>query len=379
MNESDSLSKQTESGSVADPDDVTPKSKIALTMGDVSGVGPEVTAASFLSPELHELTQLVVVGEPNYLRRALNRFEEPCQVIQCSSMDEAIQFSDTNRDSHSIACWNPTSVDLSMIQPGQLHGNCGKAAYDWLVAATAAARNSIVDAIVTAPLNKAALHLAGLHYPGHTEILAEQCGVDQFAMMLYLPPGELVKSPCGLGVAHVTLHTSIASVPDLLTTESILDKILLIDEFLAQIGCQSRRIGVCALNPHAGETGLFGDEESRIIAPAVARAEHQSVNVTGPLPADTLLQRAVRGEFDGIVAMYHDQGHIALKLIGFQSAVNITLGLPIVRTSPSHGTAFDIAWQGIVDPTGMQQAIRIAAQLAKSKQRVSFSHESQGE
>ena len=235
------------------------------------------------------------------------------------------------------------------------------------MASTRAALCGEIDAITTAPLNKAALHAAGLDYPGHTEILAEECGVREFAMMLYLPPGESLHGPFGLGVAHVTLHTSIRSVPGLLTTQHIEETIHLIDRFLKRIGCESPRVGVCALNPHAGEEGLFGDEETTLIAPAVEAARRAGALATGPIPADALLRRAVHGEFDGVAAMYHDQGHIALKLIGFERAVNVTLGLPIVRTSPSHGTAFDIAWQGHARAEGFVEAVRTAAMLATSR------------
>jgi 4-hydroxythreonine-4-phosphate dehydrogenase len=182
-------------------------------------------------------------------------------------------------------------------------------------------------------------------------------------MMLYLPAGDPIRSPNGLCVAHVTLHTSIASVPGLLSTDAVGETIELVDAFLRRIGCDPPRIAVCALNPHAGEDGLFGDEERRIIAPAVKAAREAGRNAAGPFPADTLIRRAVRGEFDGLVAMYHDQGHIAFKLIGFDRAVNITLGLPIVRTSPSHGTAFDIAWTGQASAEGLIEAIRIAVLL----------------
>jgi 4-hydroxythreonine-4-phosphate dehydrogenase len=199
--------------------------------------------------------------------------------------------------------------------------------------------------------------------------LAEVCSVDRFAMMLYLPAGEAVRSPNGLGVAHATLHTSIASVPGRLSTGDIEMKIRLIDGFMRDVRCTRPRIAVCALNPHAGEAGLFGDEEARLIAPAVAAQQSAGIDVVGPLAADTLFCRAVSGEFDGVVAMYHDQGHIALKLIGFERAVNVTLGLPIVRTSPSHGTAFDIAWQGRARADGMLEAVRIAALLARHRGR----------
>lgn len=340
---------------------------LALTMGDAAGVGPEVIAAAVTSQQVRSMSRPLVIGDPHLLRQALELMGHRDNVSVCSSIDDARDLSLRSSDGDQIPCWSPTRADLTDLPKGKLDARCGHAAYDWLVAATHAALDGKIDGIVTAPLNKAALHLAGHCYPGHTEILAHECGVDDFAMMLYLPSGAIVKAPFGLGVAHVTLHTSIASVPGLLSTNAIYEKIHLVDQFLKNLGAESPRIGVCALNPHAGEAGLFGNEEAEIIAPAVNLATGDSIHVSGPLPADTLLQRAVGGAFDGIVAMYHDQGHIALKLIGFQRAVNVTLGLPIIRTSPSHGTAFDIAWQGKCDATGMMEAIRIAVKLVEAK------------
>jgi 4-hydroxythreonine-4-phosphate dehydrogenase len=270
-------------------------------------------------------------------------------------------------DSPAIPCWNPGSDDVLPVPLGRIDARAGRAAYDYLVGATRAALAGRVDAIVTAPLNKAALHAAGLNFPGHTEILASECNVAEVAMMLYLPPGGLLQNPAGLGVAHATLHTSIRSVPDLLTKDRVRETIALLHRFLKSIGVEMPRIGVCALNPHAGEQGLFGDEESRIIAPAVQAAQAANVEAQGPIPADALMRRAAAGEFDGVVAMYHDQGHIALKLLGFDRAVNITLGLPIVRTSPSHGTAFDIAGKGIANADGFREAIRMAVRLCAAK------------
>jgi 4-hydroxythreonine-4-phosphate dehydrogenase len=210
------------------------------------------------------------------------------------------------------------------------------------------------------------LHLAGHDYPGHTELLAELCGIQDFAMMLYLGPDERVRGKAGLGVAHVTLHTSLRSVFDQLTPTAIIAKAHLADRVMRCMLGDTPRIGVCALNPHAGEGGLFGNEEETIIAPAVRQAEAEGLRVYGPLPADTLMVRAAAGEFDGVVAMYHDQGHIALKLLGMHRAVNITLGLPIVRTSVAHGTAFDLAWRGRAETSSMVEAVRVASQLAAS-------------
>ena len=331
-------------------------------MGDVAGIGPEVLARVATTEEVRAIAHLLMIGNPLVLHRSLQLIGRSDRV----TVLESIADWDVATGDVSLCCWNPSEAPAADVLPGRVDPAAGQAAYDWLIAAADAALNEQLDAIVTAPLNKAALHAAGHHDPGHTEILARCCGVEDFAMMLYLPAGDLVRGTYGLGVAHVTLHTSIASVPGLLTTGGIQGKIGLVHRFLTRLGCRSPRIGVCALNPHAGEEGIFGDEERRIIAPAVNAAQESGIDVFGPFPADTLLHRAANGLFDGIVAMYHDQGHIALKLIGFQRAVNVTLGLPIVRTSPSHGTAFDIAWQGTANDAGMREAIRVAVELAQS-------------
>lgn len=333
--------------------------RIAITLGDVAGIGPEVSVRAASSSEILSICRPALIGDAEFVRRAAALVDPSLQVTQCDSLAEAIE----GGSAENITVWNPLNQPLGDVPPGQTSGAAGRAAYEWLVAAIDAAQQSEIDAITTAPLSKAALHAAGLHYPGHTEVLAERCGVADFAMMLYLPPGHAVRGPYGLGIAHTTLHTSIASVPSLLSEPVIRATIGLVDDFLRRLGCEQPRIGVCALNPHAGEEGLFGDEEARLIAPAVASARAAGIDAQGPHPADALIRRATLGEFDGITAMYHDQGHIALKLIAFGTAVNVTLGLPIVRTSPSHGTAFDIAWQGKAEATGMIEAIRTAAAL----------------
>ena len=340
--------------------DTTDRPRIAVTLGDVAGIGPEVVIRSLTTPSVRARCRPTVIGHPQILSRTAQEIGTQIDIVEVDRIDEF------ERPAHELPCWNPADDAVLDVPIGQLDARSGRAAYDYLIAAGQAAIDGQADAITTAPLNKAALHRAGLEYPGHTEILAELCGVDQFAMMLYLPPGDRVKSENGLGVAHVTLHTSVASVPGMLTIAGIRETIELIDGFLRRVGCASPRIGVCALNPHAGEDGLFGDEERRIIAPSVERSCDDGINATGPLPADTLLLRAVTGEFDGVAAMYHDQGHIALKLIGFDTAVNVTLGLPIVRTSPSHGTAFDIAGQGVARADGMIGALGVASLLARS-------------
>jgi 4-hydroxythreonine-4-phosphate dehydrogenase len=347
---------------------------IALTMGDAAGIGPELLIRSALDDLLPDSCRLVAVGHPELLRRAARLLNAPVEIEVAADFATAAERS---RESGSrsangsgqrvLSVVNPCREDVAESQPGHIDRSCGEAAYACLVAAAQAALDGTIDGITTAPLNKAALHAAGRRFPGHTEILGEFCGVDEFGMMLYLPTGNAVRSQHGLGVVHTTLHTSLRSVPDLLTAEGIASHIRLMDSFMRRAGAESPRVAVCALNPHAGEDGLFGNEEARVIRPAVDVCRSSGINVTGPLPADTLLRRAVSGEFDGVVAMYHDQGHIALKLIGFDRAVNITLGLPIVRTSPSHGTAFDIAWQGRASADGMIEAIRMAAVLATTR------------
>ena len=332
--------------------------RLAITLGDIAGVGPEVVVRS-LVPIANPDWKVVIVGCPVIVRRALVLLSIPWEVV---SIDEC---GDDWCRPGRLVVWNPSKSQVSEVPVGVADARAGRAAYDWLVAATQAALDGKIDAIVTAPLSKLGLHRAGIDFPGHTEILAAECGVPEVAMMLYLPPGEPLAAGHSLSIAHATLHTSIASVPGLLTQHRICETIQLINTFLKRIG-EPPRIGVCALNPHAGEEGLFGDEEARIIAPAVEEARHLGLNAHGPRPADTLIKSAVAGEFNGVVAMYHDQGHIALKLIGFHRAVNVTLGLPIIRTSPSQGTAYDIAWTGQADPSGMLSAMETSVKLISS-------------
>ena len=348
---------------------------IGITMGDAAGVGPEVAVRACLAVEADAFRPLLI-GHPDVFRRAAELVSSNVELAEVDRPDEVSANEAMNR----IACWNP-GLDAGIVTApnAEVSAASGAAAYASLIAAIGLAKAGTIDAITTAPLNKEALHTAGHHFPGHTEILAHECGVTQFAMLLFLPEvalrgmrellGSKVERPAGLGVAHCTLHTSVASVPGLLTTERILGRIRLMHEFLRKIGSQNERVGVCALNPHGGENGLFGDEEQSRIAPAVEAAQREGIDAAGPFPTDTLVRRAVMNEFGGLVAMYHDQGHIPFKLIGFDQAVNITLGLPIIRTSPSHGTAYDIAWKGKADATGMGEALRIAASLARNSNK----------
>ena len=295
---------------------------VAITMGDPAGVGPETLVGAWTDPRLREACRRMAVGNADVLQRAVELLGVDLPIVEVSSPEDVPDNGD------AIYLLSAGLDDASRVEPGSIDPRGGQAAYDALVVATELALAGRIDALTTAPLHKVALNEAGYDDPGHTEILARLCGVREFAMMLYLPPGGRVCGTRGLG---------------------------------------DPRIAIAALNPHAGEQGLFGDEERDIIAPAVAEARRENLDVVGPLPADTLMARASQGEFDAVVAMYHDQGHIALKLLDMHRAVNITLGLPIVRTSVAHGTAFDLAWQGRAEAGGMVEAVVTAARLATAR------------
>ena len=332
-------------------------------MGDPAGVGPEVIVKAWQDPRVHEASRPVVFGHPAMLQKAVTLVGAAQKVIEVADL---VQVAELSNGPEALLCFPIGHDEVLEVPAGSIDKRTGQAAYDAIVRATDEALAGIVQGIVTAPISKSALHAAGhTQYPGHTELLADRCGVDDFAMMLYLPPDEVPACPAGLGVVHVTLHMALRDVFENLNAEAITAKCGLAHRVMRDgFGIKTPRIGVCALNPHSGEDGLFGDEETRLIAPAVAQAQTQGINANGPFPTDTLMGRAAGGEFDAVVAMYHDQGHIALKLLGMHRAVNITLGLPIVRTSVAHGTAFDRAWQGTAESSGMVAALLTAAKLA---------------
>ena len=321
-----------------------PLPRLLITMGDVAGVGPEIIARAW--PELPALTRPVVVGDPAWMARALALVNVRAEVV--GPEQEATPTR--------IPCLMATDRDLSAIRPGEVTAAGGGAAYDFLCAAIDKTLAREADGIVTAPLHKEGLHAAGILHPGHTEILAERTGTQKFAMVLF---GD------GLAVAHVTLHMALRDVFAHLSTAAVLEKIRLLQGLLPRLVERVPRIAVAALNPHASDGGLFGDEERTLIRPAVEAARAEGIDASGPHPADTLFVRANRGEFDGIVAMYHDEGHIAMKLRSGLRCVNISAGLPIVRTSVAHGTAYDIAGQGVADCGSLIEAVRVAARLAR--------------
>jgi 4-hydroxythreonine-4-phosphate dehydrogenase len=337
-------------------------SLVALTLGDVAGVGPELVVRAWRDPRFWAACRPIVIGDSAVLRRALP-LTTPGLTIQPIDGPEQAEPSLSRID-----CLDAASVDLSDIVPGRIDARAGRAAYDFLTRGIDLARSGRIDAIVTLPLQKEALHAGGIKHPGHTEILAEKCGVRDFAMMLYLPPGR-GGGTAGLGVVHATLHVALRQVFDLLTRDRVLASIRLADSaFRPLLQGAAPRIAVAGLNPHAGEGGLFGDEESTIIRPAVEAARDDGLDVTGPIAADTLFAKAIAGGFDAVVAMYHDQGHCAIKTVGFDHAVNVTIGLPIVRTSVAHGTAFDIAWRGLASPESLIAAVQAAGVFSHSRE-----------
>ncbi len=338
------------------------KPLLAITMGDPTGVGPETIAKAWPRAELHTICRAVVLGHPELMRRAARLVKVPVEVVEIEQVGSCPSRADTMP---CLACCGP---EVLQLPPGRVDARGGEAAYQAVTAACRLALAGQVDAMVTAPLNKEALAAAGHDYPGHTELLADLCSVRDVAMMLYLARRGPDTQHGGLGVAHVTLHVALRDVFGLLSSERILQTARLADvvtrAMLRAEGIpRPPRIGVCALNPHAGEAGLFGDEEQQLIRPAVEQGCAEGLDLHGPYPADTLLSRAASGEFDAVVAMYHDQGHIALKLLTMHQAVNITLGLPVIRTSVAHGTAYDLAWQGKAQCESMVAAIQAAARL----------------
>jgi 4-hydroxythreonine-4-phosphate dehydrogenase len=359
--------------------DAGAKPVLAITMGDPAGVGPEVVVRAWRNPRVHALCRPVAVGLPEAFQRAIELIGAPMKVETLDSLEPLTQMGADPGDLLRMAVIPVGNADALDAPDATVDARSGQAAYEAVVRAARGAIVGQFDGVVTAPLNKAALHAAGHHYPGHTELLADLCGVEDFAMMLYLPKAELSGSRAGLGVVHTTLHCPLREVPQRITAAEITAKCLLAQGVMREgFGLERPRVGVCALNPHAGEDDLFGDEETRIIAPAVEAARAAGVEAEGPFPTDTLMVRAAAGEFDAVVAMYHDQGHIALKLLGMHRAVNITLGLPIVRTSVAHGTAFDRAWQGKAEGSGMVAAVVAAAELARRRFPENFAATSLG-
>jgi 4-hydroxythreonine-4-phosphate dehydrogenase len=323
---------------------------LGITMGDPAGVGPELCLRGLRDPAVLEQCAPVVFG-------SLALLERVAEAAGLPPPDEVMPVEDwagEAADGGGLVLDCP-GLDCAGVRCGEVQAECGAAAYDYIERAVKAARGGKTCAVVTAPIHKEALQLAGIPYPGHTEILAAHTATRDYCMMM---------ASAEINVCLVTTHEALSAVPGLLT-ETRIDRVIeLTAAAMRRMGVASPRLTVCGLNPHAGEHGLFGDEEARLIAPAVVRARSAGIDVRGPVPPDTAFVPALRAETDAYVVMYHDQGLIPFKMLAFDVGVNVTLGLPIVRTSVDHGTAFDIAWQGKASPTSMYEAIAMATRLA---------------
>lgn len=323
---------------------------IAITMGDPCGIGPEIIVRALLNSALDSRCSPIVLGDRRALERAIALLGANLKLITLAE-DELPE----KVPAGSVFLKELTTLTDSDMVYGHPTSAAGDAAFRYITAAASLCMNGTVAAMVTAPINKAAMNRAGHNYPGHTELLAELTGTGEFVMML---------AGARLRVALVTIHEAISAVPELITYNKVLSTIVTTHRDVARFFCQNPRIAVLSLNPHAGEGEMFGDHESRVIQPAIDEARRRGINATGPHSADTLFHFAARGEYDAVVCMYHDQGLIPLKLLHFDDGVNITLGLPIIRTSVDHGTAYNIAGKGIASAESLQAAILTAVKMA---------------
>jgi 4-hydroxythreonine-4-phosphate dehydrogenase len=321
-----------------------------VTLGDVAGIGPEITAKTLLRhPELRSECVPVVIGDAGAMRRGAQMIGADPDVVRI--IEDPLQATNAP---HSIEIVQ-VGASLASVPVAEVSAAAGDGAYRFVVEACALAKRGKVDAIVTAPLNKAAMHAGGHHWPGHTELLAHEFGVKSFSLVL---------SAGDLYLFHLTTHVALRTAIDHVTAARTDETLNLASAFADALGWQNEPIGLAGLNPHAGENGLFGTEDIEVLEPAVARARSRGLNVVGPLPADALIPAAVRGKWRIIVLCYHDQGHPAFKAVYGDKGVNITVGLPIVRVSVDHGTAFDIAGKNIAREDSLVLSCRRAAQLA---------------
>ncbi|SIR04309.1 MULTISPECIES: 4-hydroxythreonine-4-phosphate dehydrogenase PdxA [unclassified Bosea (in: a-proteobacteria)] len=326
---------------------MTKPAPLAITMGDASGIGPEIVAKTLAKGDEHAVIYGSVVVMEDIVRRLGLGLE-------------VRQIDGPGAGEPKAGCIEVVEVTRITEPPplGAISAISGQAAFDAIVAAIAAAKSGAVAGIVTAPIHKEAMSRAGIKYPGHTEILADHGGAERVAMML---------ANDDIRTVLVTIHTSLRTAIDQADFAAQMSAIRLAHEGGLALGIPSPRVAVAGLNPHAGEGGLFGDEEIRIIAPAIAAARAEGIDASGPWPGDTVFMQARNGRFDVVVAQYHDQGLIPVKYLGLEKGVNITLGLPFVRTSPDHGTAFDIAGRGIADPASLETALAYARRLVAAR------------
>lgn len=332
--------------------------RIGLTIGDPAGIGPEVTLKAALEEEVLAACAPVIIGDAQYLSHWARVFGLS-RGFDCVNAGDPIPL-----DQNTPIIYNLNNIPGS-IEMGREQPECGRAAAQFIETASRLCLSGQLDAVVTAPINKKSLYLAGYHFPGHTEFLAHLTGTDEFAMAFITPM---------LRVALLTTHIALSDVPGHVKKSKLENLIRLVYRELKAYGVERPRIAVAALNPHGGEGTLFGFEEASEMIPAIESCrESDRIDVSGPHSGDTIFMRAARGEFDIVVSCYHDQGLIPVKCLSFGEAVNVTLGLPFIRTSVDHGTAFDIAGQGRADHSSMVAAIRLAAELFNRKSGINFS------
>jgi len=324
-------------------------------MGDPAGIGPEIVLKTLTHADIFERCRPLVIGDRRILERAVG---------WVSADASAFSFDDVDAPDHgryqpgSLPLLDLHNADPSECPPGEVRAAAGRAAVEYVNRACDLAISGSVDAMVTAPLNKAAMNQAGFNYAGHTELLAERTNTPNVKMLLVGPK---------LRVIHVSTHVSLQEAIRRVTRERVGEAIALADESCRALGIEHPRIAVAGLNPHAGEGGLFGDEEEREVVPAIDAARKRGLDVSDPQPPDTVFLRAMNGAYDVVVAMYHDQGHIPMKLLAFDSGVNVSIGLPIIRTSVDHGTAFDIAGTGKAREESLIAAIDVAVQMVRAR------------
>ena len=341
------------------PNVTTARPVLAITMGDAAGVGPEIIAMTLAKPIIYEMCRPLAVGDAGVMQRVVEALRLPLKVQPVSQPGEA---SYTHGTLDVLSLDNIVWDELTI---GKVNAMAGKAAVEYVVKATALVQAGQADAMVTAPLNKEAMHLAGYkQYIGHTEILADLTKNTGETTMLMTSGPDDGRPHNLLAVVHVTRHIPFKEIAAQITVENVLRTIEITHEGMRALKVPNPRLAVAALNPHGGEGGILGREEIDAIAPAIHAAQSIGIDARGPYPADSIFFRAMKGEFDAVVAMYHDQGHIAIKVYGFDASVTVTLGLPIIRTSVDHGTAFDIAWKGLANPLSMYESIKLAATMA---------------
>ena len=322
--------------------------KLGITMGDPAGIGPEIIIKALGDGTEFE-GKYVVYGAVDILKHYNDSFGFDCKFKEIQAPEEY--------EDGFINVIDPAHLTMDQYEIGQLSGKCGHAVYLYIERAIEDAKAGKIDAVVTGPLNKEALHMGGHNFDGHTEIFATLMDTKKYAMMFYGP----------LKIMHVSTHCSLREACNRATKQRVLDCIELMDMALKQTGMENPLIAVAGLNPHAGENGLFGMEEIEEITPAIEAAKAEGINVVGPIPPDSIFNKTLNGVYDAAIAMYHDQGHIAAKLQLMSECVNCTIGLPIIRTSVDHGTAFDIAGKGLASGDNMKQSMRVAEQFLNNK------------